>query len=404
MTSSHPFGKLPSDVPANPFTLSIPESDLSMFRKLLELSEIVPETWENKQEKFGVTRDWLIKAKRTWLDDFDWRQHEARINSFPNFKTTVKDAVIGDTSIHFVALFSAKSDAVPLLWMHGWPGSFIEFLPMLEVLTKKYTPQTLPYHVVVASLPGYTLSSGPPLDRDFTMGDCARIMNQLMVDLGFGKQGYMAQGGDVGGFVAPIMSTNFEECKAIHLNIKPMWKLHDTPPKPNEADPLTQDETEHAAKAQEFFVTGDAYAKEHGTRPGTISAVLSSNPMALLAWIGEKMIHWADDREPIPLDTILLNASLYWFTRCFPRSIWPYRGLLTIATGTPDLTVNPNKPLGYSYFPVEIAFLPKSANRKNLVRYDHQTGGHFAALEQPESLLADVEDFVTRNKGLVSKP
>lgn len=99
--------------------------------------------------------------------------------------------------------------------MEGYIGSFLEFLPLLTLLSKKYSPETLPYHVVVPSLPGYTLSDGPPLDMDFTMADLTRIMNQLMVDLGFGKKGYVAQGGDVGSMVARLLAPT-SECKAIH--------------------------------------------------------------------------------------------------------------------------------------------------------------------------------------------
>lgn len=95
-------------------------------------------------------------------------------------------------------------------------GSFMEFLPMLELLKAKYTPESLPYHVVIPSLPGYTLSSGPPLERGFSSEDAARVMNQLIIDLGFGERGYIAQGGDVGSALARIMTVHHEECRAVH--------------------------------------------------------------------------------------------------------------------------------------------------------------------------------------------
>ncbi len=100
--------------------------------------------------------------------------------------------------------------------MHGWPGSHLEFLSMLDLFRKRYSPEDLPYHIIVPSLPGYTLSSGPPLTRDFQMVDIARLMNKLMVGLGFGG-GYIAQGGDIGSFVGKIMLATYDECKGEHV-------------------------------------------------------------------------------------------------------------------------------------------------------------------------------------------
>lgn len=220
MTTLNPFGTIPQGAPGKPepFNLRVPDEDLSHFKALLQLSKIAPPTYENLKggkHALGLTRDWLASAKTAWLHDFDWRDHEAHINSFPNFKIPIADEQCGTLDIHFAGLFSTRQDATPLVLLHGWSGSFAEFLPVLDLLRDKYAPATLPYHVVVPSLPGYTLSSGPPVDRDFGIEDAARYMNTLMVQLGFG-QGYVAQGGDVGYFVGSVMSSTFEECKALH--------------------------------------------------------------------------------------------------------------------------------------------------------------------------------------------
>lgn len=224
MASFNGFDKLPSAATGKPepFQLHVPEADFTDFKTLLKLSPVAPPTYENSTstreagKDYGVTRDWLVNAKQTWLEKFDWRAQEARINSFPNFKLPVKD---GDSdselSIHFAALFSQKQDATPVIFMHGWPGSFLEFLPMLDLLRTKYTPETLPFHAVVPSLPGYGLSSGPTTTADFTSVNAARVLNSLMVQLGFGR-GYVAQGGDVGYFLARRMSATHDECKALH--------------------------------------------------------------------------------------------------------------------------------------------------------------------------------------------
>lgn len=216
---AHKFGNYPAGVLKVPekFTLRVPDQDLEEFKQLLKLSKIGPETWYNKQEdgRFGVSQKWLTDAKDAWLK-FDWRKQEDHINSFPNFNAKVDSPDLGTVDVHFAALFSNRKDALPIIFMHGWPGSFLEFLPMLNLLVGKYNPDTLPYHVIVPSLPGYGLSSGSiPLDKETKIDHVAHAFHQLMLDLGFGGR-YVAQGGDVGSFLARIMSATFKECKAIH--------------------------------------------------------------------------------------------------------------------------------------------------------------------------------------------
>ena len=216
---AHRFGVIPQDIPGKPqpFKLQIPDDDVSELKQLLSASKIGPATWWNERSdnQFGVSREWLINAKDAWLATFDWRKHEERINRFPNFKISLDDPDAGQFDIHFAALFSTKKDAVPIIFMHGWPGSFLEFLPMMDLLVEKYTPETLPYHVIVPSIPDYGLSSRTSHGTEVTPEHAARIMNQLMIDLGF-ERGYMAQGGDVGSMLSRFMSVHYEACKAIH--------------------------------------------------------------------------------------------------------------------------------------------------------------------------------------------
>lgn len=175
-------------------------------------------------------------------------------------------------------------------------GSFMEFLPILKLCGDKYSPETLPYHVIVPSLPGYTLSTGPPLDGDFELSDVARIINRLMVNLGFGN-GYIAQGGDIGSMVCQVLGAMYKECRAIHgkldhdLSIQrgllinvPVNMLITLPPPDFDFSTLTPGELQGVGAMKAFQTTGAAYATEHGTRPATIGFVLSSSPLALLAW------------------------------------------------------------------------------------------------------------------------
>ncbi|KAF3041693.1 hypothetical protein E8E12_005219 [Didymella heteroderae] len=373
---------------AKPFTLNIPDKDIDEWRQLLKLSRLAPETWEGSQEdgRYGVTHKWLRETKDYWLNNYSWRSEEKRINSFPNYRMA-----INGVDLHFVALFSEKKDAVPIQFLHGWPGSFIEFLPMLDNIRKQYPDaKSLPYHIIVPSLPGYPLSPRPT-DREFTMEESSAVLNQLMVNLGFTK--YIAQGGDVGSFNARLSAMNHEECVGIHLN---MFTVREVP----DQSKLSELEKMAIQSARAWKETGSAYAQEHGTRPSTIGSVLSSNPLALLAWIGEKFLEWSDTTPP--LDHILTNISLYWFTSCILTSFQPYRQLHGASSVHFSYI---SKPVGFSFFPFELFPGIKHVLEKggNIVTYEqHESGGHFAALEKPEWLWADVEKYVKEMWGKAS--
>ncbi|KAJ4312938.1 hypothetical protein N0V94_007199 [Neodidymelliopsis sp. IMI 364377] len=257
---------------AKPFTLHIPDQDVSDWRQLLSLSKLPPQTWEGSQpdDRYGVTHSWLSSAKDYWLNSYSWRAEEERINAFPNYRMQ-----ISGVDVHFIALFSGRKDAVPIMFMHGWPGSFIEFLPMLDVIRTQYPDAAqLPYHIIVPSLPGYPLSPRP-VDKDWTVEDSSRVLNTLMLELGFTQ--YLAQGGDVGSFNARVLAQQYEACVGIHLN---MMTVKDKP----DEEKLTPLEKRALQSASTWRETGSAYAQEHGTKPSTIGSVLSSNPLALLAW------------------------------------------------------------------------------------------------------------------------
>jgi microsomal epoxide hydrolase len=163
---------------------------------------------------------------RLAIIDVDFRRAvEKTNNSFPNYIAHVKDDDGEEFKIHFLALFSKKKDAVPLLYMHGWPGSHFEHLDIFDLYRKKYSPEDLPYHCIAVSLPGWTLSSGPPLGKDWGVEDTGRIMNKLMVGLGFGKDGYICQGGDIGSFTSKVMAGTYDEVKGVHCECHIQLKI-----------------------------------------------------------------------------------------------------------------------------------------------------------------------------------
>ncbi|KAJ5614431.1 hypothetical protein N7528_008085 [Penicillium herquei] len=387
---SLPFSTLPptAKIIPTPFTVSIPKQQLDDLETLIRLSKLAPHTYENSQldSKYGVTTDWLVTMRDLWLRSYKWKASENRINSFPQWTTEIEGI-----TIHFLGLFSERKDAIPILLIHGWPGSFLEFLSILELFRNEYTPSTLPYHLIVPSLPGYTFSSGPPLDRNFGTQDIARVLDQLMRNIGF-ESGYVAQGGDIGSRIARELVVDYESCKVVHFNVVFMKQ-----PVGVTDDDLSDSEKLGIARMTEFMALGSGYATEHGTRPSTIGHVISSSPMALLAWVGEKFLEWVDD--PLSPEHILESITLYWLTETFPRAIYTYRQNYPPppipAANNPRWYVK--KPMGFSAFPRELAPLPRSwiETTGNLVFWaNHPKGGHFAALEQPEALKTDLTQFV----------
>lgn len=295
-------------------------------------------------------------------------------------------------TVHYVALFSKRSDAVPIVNIHGWPGC-LEFLPLMNLLQEKYTPNTLPYHFIVPSMPGYTFSSGPPTNRDFSTMDVSRIFRILLHQLGFNDTPYIVVGGDIGSHVARALAVEDAACSAIHLNSCFDGNMHGFP-----QDYVTAAETQRLETPDNSMKLGLSYSQMHATGPVTIGSILTSNPIALLAGIGEKFAAWTN-KTPT-LDTILTFITVYWLTETFPRSI--YRADFVSSDvvpshGNPRWRIPDGKPFGFSAFPKEILLVPRAwVERTGKVTFwrEHKKGGHFAALEVPEVMLRDLEDFV----------
>ncbi|KAL6401216.1 epoxide hydrolase [Ilyonectria robusta] len=379
------------------FTLRVPDEHIREFQTILAVSKVGSKTWydDRGDSTFGTTRRWLAGAKQAWLK-LNWRKQEKRINSVPNFKFTVNDADVGATTLHFAALFSTKEDAIPLLFLHGWPGSFLEFLPMLDLLRKKYTPETLPYHIIVPSLPHYGLSGGPS-HVELTLDAAARLLHQLMADLGFGD-GFAVQGGDIGSFLARILCAEYSACKAFHRGSRSRPAhaelQHDWLGVHPRARPATLHHRPSPLLKPSCAIVLVSYP-----------AGLGLKPWLTLLRIGEKLIEWPDQRYPLPLETILTLVSFYWYTDTFPRSLYPYRALAASASsgGFFSVPTSKEKPFGYSVFPAENILVPEAWAEQiypNLAFYKRhdkaRIGGHFAALEQPEALLQDVEEFLAK--------
>lgn len=212
------------------------------------------------------------------------REWEAKFNDLPQYTIDVLDNDQTHT-VHFMALFSPDPSSVPIVLLHGWPGSVFEFLPLLRHLRATYStrPDALKYHIVVPHLTGFGFSSPP--DKDFTWKDNARIISKMMHLLGFGQTGYVAQGGDLGSAVAPAVAAYDSACRLVHLNMFVMPAPKGVDLEDDISKDVYRDAEVWALKGgSDIRTSGFAYAELQATRPSTAGFVIGSNPVSLLAW------------------------------------------------------------------------------------------------------------------------
>ncbi len=328
-----------------------------------------------------------------WKTKFDWEKQEEVLNKFNQYKLK-----INDVDLHFLHIKSSFKNAKPLMLIHGWPGSIFEFLDIIPMLSNpigKNKNDFLPFDLVVPSLPnvGYSFSlNQKPKDLD----QIASIFLNLMNKIGYKK--YFIQGGDLGSFIASIMAVKKpKRVLGIHINMLPLPRGLNKKPKNKLEQKFFLD-----LKNWMHFETG--YQAIQGTKPFTVAHALNSSPIALCSYISEKFYSWTDNKgklfKTINIDRMLANISLYWFTGCIGGSFWPY-----YIRHKSDWPIDKNKPIevptGYSEFPKELFLPPKTLAEqfyKQIIFWKkHKTGGHFAALEQPDELVLDINDFVKKN-------
>ena len=334
---------------------------------------------------YGTELHYLRDLVTYWADDYDWWARQARMNAFDHFRTT-----IDGTGVHFIHAPSPVDTALPLLLTHGWPGSFVEFLDVIEPLRDPAAHGGNPadaFHVVVASLPGYGFS-GPTVERGWHPGRIARAWAQLMAALGYER--YVAQGGDWGYFVTrEVALADPEHCAGIHLNMAPPMPM---------TDDLTEEEQTYLDAMRTYDESESGYAKEQSTKPQTIGYALEDSPAGLAAWIVEKFRGWADcdgDVErSFTKDQLLDNIMVYWLTATAHSSgRLYYETMQALKNGELDARARPTQPVGYTRYPKEIM---STSRRWFDLQYpmsyfaETERGGHFAAFECPDLFVPDL--------------
>ncbi|KAI0655829.1 alpha/beta-hydrolase [Cubamyces menziesii] len=378
-----------------PFRISVSEADLELLHKKLELFRF-PDELDGAGWDYGAPLDDIKRLVARWRDGFDWRKAEAEINKLPMYTRDIEIEGHGTLNIHYVHQRSTVKDAIPLLFVHGWPGHFLEVRKMLPVLASASTGHPS-FHVVALSLPGFGFSEAPK-KPGFAGRQYSEVFNKLMLSLGYPE--YVYQGGDWGHLLGVHAVNHYgnKHIKAWHTNI-PIYRLPTLWTHPLLYLGMLTLPFNKAAQADlqataEWRQKGLGYFVEQSTMPQTIGYSLADSPVGLLAWIYEKLVAWSDNYTWTD-DEVLEWVSVYWFSRSGPTAAGRIYYEMT-GGGTRDYfegTKWTSTPLGVSYFPGEIVRLPKSWSHmlgKVVFHAEHDKGGHFAAYEQPELLAGDL--------------
>jgi pimeloyl-ACP methyl ester carboxylesterase len=362
-----------------PFTASVPDDVLADLAQRLRHTrwpdQITGTAWE-----YGTDLDYLRDLVGYWADGFDWRAVEARINGWPQGRAT-----IDGQSIHFILARSDAADALPLLVLHGWPGSIVEMLGVIEPLRQSF-------HVVCASLPGFGFS-GPTSAVGWHPRRIAAAMVQLMELLGYPR--FATLGGDWGATTSNYIGLDFpDRLYGLYLTM-----VAAGPPAGSDGSELRDNEKEWVAANGAFFAEESGYLQIQATRPQTLAYGLTDSPAGLAGWIVEKLRAWSDcggDLESaISRDDILANITLYWVTGTANSAARIYLEAMRAGQLQPIAT-RIEVPTGCAIFPRETVRSPRAwAEQAWDVRHwtEMPRGGHFAALEVPDLLVPDVRAF-----------
>ncbi len=382
------------NIAATPFTVAVPDAVLDDLRDRLSRTRF-PAEEPGTPWQYGTSLAWLRMVVERWRTGYDWRTWERKLNRFPHYRAPVAGLASGPLDVHFILERGSGENPLPLLLTHGWPGSVVEFLDVIEPLAH---PERFggdvrdAFTVVVPSLPGYGFSAAPP--QPIRASDVPAIWTHLMVDV-LGCDGFVAQGGDWGGIVTSWLGlAHTKNLRAIHLNGAPFRAAVDP------ANPVTAEEAawQEADRKKRDGLAG--YQMIQGTQPQTLAYGLTDSPAGLAAWILEKFHAWTVRHSahppPFDLDHLLTNVMLYWLNGINAPS-WLYLSLFDPTLTSPPPGRKVQVPTGFMLCPNDLGVPPPDSwlrRSYNMVhRNDAQKGGHFLAFEQPRLFVNELRDF-----------
>jgi pimeloyl-ACP methyl ester carboxylesterase len=367
-----------------PFSVNIPQLALDDLKLRLKntrwTDEIIDSGWN-----YGTNLSYMKELADYWLNKFDWRKVENEINAYPNFI-----ADIDGHKIHFIHVKGKGKKSTPLIITHGWPGSFLEMMKLIPLLTND---PDFSFDLVIPSVIGFGFSDKIN-HQGCNSAFVADLWHKLMNELGYKKYG--AQGGDIGSGISTWLSFKYPDCIiGLHLNyISGSYK-----PYLKEGEQLSPEVEAFQKNGARWTAKEGAYAYMHSTKPITLAYGLNDSPIGLCAWIIEKFNGWSDNMGNLEniftKDELLANVTLYWLTQTIHSSIRIYNenSKKPMALGEKDFI---NVPVGFAKFPKELPTPPRSYIEKGF-NIQHWTempaGGHFAAMEQPDLLAKDLIDF-----------
>ncbi|EPQ54694.1 alpha/beta-hydrolase [Gloeophyllum trabeum ATCC 11539] len=399
-----------------PFKIAVPDEELDLLRRKLDLVRF-PDELEDAGWDYGAPLDDVKKLVARWKNGYDWRRHEAELNELPQFTRDIEVDGFGTLNIHYLHQKSTEAHAIPLLFVHGWPGGFFEARKILPLLTST-VPEQPTFHVVVLGLPGYGFSEAPR-KKEFGISQFAEVGCKLMTALGYEQFGnglvavswcvsdessaliVVTQGGDWGHTITRRMARLYggKHVKAWHTNMPladpprlmsdPILAIKHTLHTSTPYSPYNEAERKRLERGEQFAAVGRGYYLEQSTQPQTLGYSLADSPVGLLAWIYEKMVNWSD-HYAWDDDEVLTWISIYWFSRAGPAASLRIYYETRVLGGRNNQPKVIGVPMGVAYFPGEPVVTPKSwMHTVGEVKFctEHPSGGHFAAYEQPEELV-----------------
>ncbi|TCC22662.1 epoxide hydrolase family protein [Kribbella speibonae] len=363
------------------FTVKIDQADLDDLQNRLARTRL-PEAAPGDNWDLGTPNHYLAEMVDRWQNEFDWRAQEARMNEFPHYLTEID----GQT-VHFLHVPSAVEGATPLLLLHTYPGSFVDFLDMIGPLTDPVAyggSAEDAFSVVVPSMPGFAFST-PLVDRGWTMARVARTYDTLMRRLGYTSYG--AHGSDGGAMISRELGVlNPEGFLGLHV-----LQLFSFPSgDPSEFEKFTPEDYA-ALEHLQWFQSVGGYNAINSTRPQTVAVGISDSPVGQLAW-NELFNNFGNGTSLVTQDQILTEVSLYWFTNT-SAAAGRYHYEEANSGAEPQLN---HAPTGVAVFADDFKTIRPLADRDNtnIVHWSNfDKGGHFASLERPEEVTADLRTF-----------
>ncbi|MDH6132745.1 pimeloyl-ACP methyl ester carboxylesterase [Kitasatospora sp. MAA4] len=374
-----------------PFRIDIPQADLDDLHARLTAvrwpAELPGVGWSR-----GVPLGYLRELVEYWRTSYDWRRHEAELNGIPQFSTE-----IDGQNVHFLHVRSPEPDALPLVLTHGWPGSVVEFLKVIGPLTDPAAHGGDPadaFHLVIPSLPGFGFS-GPTRETGWNTARVAGAWAELMSRLGYRRYG--AQGGDLGAFVAPELGrAATEQVVGVHVNAATFGFIPFGEVAQEERAALTDAERARLDRLRNYLDDGGGYFQIQATRPQTVGYALNDSPVGQLAWIVEKFKEWTFPAAELPESTVdrdllLTNVMLYWLTGTAGSAAQMYYENMHSGSWHTEPATTPT---GVAVFAEDVAIRRYAEYGNNITHWsEFERGGHFAAMEAPDLLVADVQEF-----------